>query len=170
MGTENIISEVIPEETITQIKDHLTQCSELLKPYVVALTPDQRSTLPKMSDKTLSFVDKVLVFSAESPQFNPPYLDVDELHKDFDVVTALNPLKNVMEQLYDNTNATIMLAGSEAYMASLIYYHSVKHAAKIAVPGSEAIYDDLKVRFPGRKTATQESENKEENKEEKRNT
>jgi hypothetical protein len=44
----------------------------------------------------------------------------------------------------------MMLAGSEAYIAALAYYNSVKQAAKMNVPGARAIYDDLSKRFPGR--------------------
>ena len=40
-----------------------------------------------------------------------------------------------------------MMAGSEAYIASLSYYNSVKMAAKLNVPGAKPIYDDLKKRF-----------------------
>lgn len=44
-------------------------------------------------------------------------------------------------------NDTIMMAGSEAYIAALMYYNSIKRVAAENVPGAKAIYDDLKVRF-----------------------
>jgi hypothetical protein len=39
------------------------------------------------------------------------------------------------------------LSGSEAYVASLAFYNSVKQAARINVPGAKAIAEDLKLRF-----------------------
>ena len=39
------------------------------------------------------------------------------------------------------------LSGSEAYVASLAFYNSVKQAAKINIPGAKAISEDLKLRF-----------------------
>ena len=44
-------------------------------------------------------------------------------------------------------------AGSEAYVAALAFYQSVKGAAKAKVPGADAIYNDLNSRFPGRRSS-----------------
>jgi GrpB-like predicted nucleotidyltransferase (UPF0157 family) len=46
---------------------------------------------------------------------------------------------------------TTMVAGSEAYQFALIFYNSVKMAARQDIPGAKAIYEDLKKRFPGHK-------------------
>lgn len=42
-----------------------------------------------------------------------------------------------------------MALGSEAYIASLTIYNTVKQATKLNVPGADAIYQDLRERFPG---------------------
>ena len=42
-----------------------------------------------------------------------------------------------------------MPGGSEAYMEALIYYGSVKMAAKAGEESARSIYYDLKMRFPG---------------------
>jgi len=54
-----------------------------------------------------------------------------------------------------------MLVGSEAYMAALMYYNSVKMAAKTGQPNASSIYDDLSKRFPStvRKTVVATSVN-----------
>jgi len=49
--------------------------------------------------------------------------------------------------LCDNLPDTEMLSGSEAYVAALTYYNSVKQAAKMNVPSAKAIYEDLRKRF-----------------------
>jgi hypothetical protein len=57
-----------------------------------------------------------------------------------------------------------MVAGSEAYQSSLIFYNSVKMAARQDIPGAKAIYEELKKRFPGpkhRSNSNTEPENKE---------
>jgi len=46
-------------------------------------------------------------------------------------------------------NDTIMLSGSEAYVAALAFYKSVKVAASMNVAGAQPIYEDLKKRFEG---------------------
>jgi hypothetical protein len=88
-------------------------------------------------------------YATSDPQFTPPYMDVPEMKKDFDATTALLPLLRTVDQIEDNLNDTTMLAGSEAYIAALSYYNSVKMAAKMNIPGAKAIYDDLRVRFEG---------------------
>jgi hypothetical protein len=100
-----------------------------------------------MSDGTEPFVAKVMDYAVSDPQFAPPYMDVPEMKKDFDAVSELLPLLRTVDQLEDNLSDTAMMAGSEAYVAALSYYNSVKMAAKMNVPGAKAIYDDLAKRF-----------------------
>lgn len=50
-----------------------------------------------------------------------------------------------------------MVAGSEAYAGALMFYHSVKGAARSNEPGAQAIYDDLKKRYPGRTKKAKDS-------------
>jgi hypothetical protein len=147
MSTENVISIEIPASDIQIVKDALATINSTLSPYLLALTPEQRKTIPKMSDGTEPFVAKVMDYAVSDPQFAPPYMDVPEMKKDFDAVTQLMPLLRTVDQLEDNLSDTAMMAGSEAYVAALSYYNSVKMAAKMNVPGAKAIYEDLRKRF-----------------------
>lgn len=149
MSTSNAISIEIPEADIQTVKDALATIQSTLAPFLIALTPEQRKTIPKMSDGTVPFVTKVMDYATSDPQFAPPYMDVPEMKKDFDATTQLMPLLRTVEQVESNLNDTTMLAGSEAYIAALSYYNSVKMAAKMNIPGAKTIYDDLKVRFEG---------------------
>jgi len=147
MSTENVISIEIPQADIQAVRDALATINATLAPYLLALTPDQRRTLPKMSDGTEPFVAKVMDYATNDPQFSPPFMDVPEMKKDFDAVSQLMPLLRTVTQLQNNLSDTTMMAGSEAYVAALSYYNSVKMAARMNVPGAKAIYDDLKKRF-----------------------
>jgi len=49
-----------------------------------------------------------------------------------------------------------MLAGSEAFGAARLFYSSVNMARKLNVPGTDAIYQDLRKRYPGRTTPSPE--------------
>ncbi|MGL1889323.1 MAG: hypothetical protein OCD76_22605 [Reichenbachiella sp.] len=149
MSTENVISIDIPEADVQTVKDAFATIKTTLSPYILALTPEQRKTIPKMSDGTEPFVSKVMDYAVSDPQFAPPYMNVPEMQKDFDVVSELMPLLRSVDQLTANLSDTTMMAGSEAYVASLSYYNSVKMAAKMNVPGAKAIHDDLKKRFEG---------------------
>ncbi len=148
MPAENRVSIVITPEDKTAVNQAITTIREKLLPYLIALTPSERKELPKMSDKTIPFVNKALNYAVSNPEFMPPYLQLDELNKDVNAVNALNVFHAQLEQVVTGLDDTMMLAGSEAYIAALSYYNSVKQAAKINVPNAKTIYEDLKERFP----------------------
>jgi hypothetical protein len=72
---------------------------------------------------------------------------VPELKVDVDAASYLLGVFRPLEQLYETTDDTVMLCGSEAYVAALAYYNNVKQAAKMKVPGAEPIANDLAQRF-----------------------
>ncbi len=147
MATENTISITILDEQKTQVLAALDTLNTILGPFLVALTPDDRMELPKMSDRSRPFVGKALDYAQDQPDLAPAYLNVPELKKDVEAVEVLTEFNRTLSRLNDNVEDTIMLAGSEAYSAALTFYNSVKQATKMNVPGAKTIYDDLKQRF-----------------------
>ncbi|WP_163324480.1 hypothetical protein [Draconibacterium mangrovi] len=154
---DNKINFTIPAETVTQVNEALTTISTALQPYVIALSADERRELPKMSDKTQPFVDKALDYLSRAPQFAPPYMDVDGMRNDMTVHNQLMPLLRQVRILSDNLDDTTMEAGAESYVAALMYYNSVKMAAKMDIPGAKSIYDDLSKRFEKTTTGSEET-------------
>jgi hypothetical protein len=144
---QDSVTIVIPPDVLAQVLDLQTQVKNLLAPYMVALTPDERRGIPKMSDKTVTFVSKTLEYANAYPQFAPAYLDVPGLQIDVKAVDDLTSVEQLVENLSLQLNDSIMISGSEAYVAALTFYGSVKEAARRNVPAAKAIYDDLKVRF-----------------------
>ncbi len=145
----NRISVSIPDDVITQVTTALNQVRTLLQPYLQSLTIDERHDLPKMSDKSFSFVSKVHDYSNSNPEFNPAFLDAVEFQKDFSTALALKPVFSFCEQLCGNIDDTMLLAGSEAYQAALAYYAGVQIAAKTGQHNAKPIYEDLHQRFAG---------------------
>jgi hypothetical protein len=47
-----------------------------LLPYLIALAPEDRNTLPKMGDKTVAFVRKAADYARADTALRPPYLDM----------------------------------------------------------------------------------------------
>ncbi len=152
MSTENVVSIVVPPAILAEALDHVTQALYLLNPYLVALTPEERHDLSKMSDKSVAFVTKALQYAETNPQFAPGYLSIPDLQIDVQAVQDLTSVENPANSLAMQLNDTIMKAGSEAMQIALVYYSSVKRASEENAPGAKAIYDDLKVRFEKRKT------------------
>jgi len=118
-----------------------------LKPYLIALSKEERKKLPKMGDRTIPFVEKVIEYATAQPEFVPPYMDIPELKNDFNAVTTLNQVYRPLNQIDSNLNDTLLLSGSEAYKAALQFYNYVKQAAKNNVPDAKVIFEELKKRF-----------------------
>ena len=100
-----------------------------------------------MGDGTEPFVGKVLDYAKVNKEFAPAFMDVSELETDFKAVKSLTGIYRSLLQLTQQLDDSILLSGSEAYTASLIYYNSAKLAAKMNVPNAKPIVDDLKQRF-----------------------
>jgi hypothetical protein len=66
---ENKINFSIPEKVVTEATQKLTEVVTVLQPYMIALTPDERRTIPKMSDKTFPFVEKTLDYCQTAESF-----------------------------------------------------------------------------------------------------
>lgn len=159
MSTNNQISVEIPQNVLTEVTQKLQDCKNLLAPYLQALTPDERIALFKMGDKTVATVQKVQSYLDTNPEFAPAYMDASEFLKDVTVVSSLAPIKNLAQQLATDLDDTLMLAGSEALTASMLYYGATKEAAARGVTTAKPIYDDLSQRFSKRKVNKKIAEN-----------
>jgi len=144
---ENKITQPIPEEVLTQVNAKVTEIKVALNPHLIALTPQERKDLPKMGDGTEPFVNKSIEYSSTAPQFAPPFLDVDGFKIDMKVWEQLMSVYRPLAQLLQDLDDTIMEAGAESYTSALSYYNAVKYAARMSVPESKTIYEDLKARF-----------------------
>jgi hypothetical protein len=138
----------IPPEVLAQAQANIDATNALLAPYLLSLTPTERRDLLKMGDKTLSFVEKAQAYAHQYPELCPSYLSVTELDADMADATGLRRVHIAAKQLSDDIDDTVMVAGSEAYQAALVFYNAVKAAAVQDIPGAKEVYSDLKTRFP----------------------
>lgn len=140
----------IPADVVTACSTQLSEVSRLLQPYLQSLSNTERQALPKMGDKTVAFVDKVVDYCESNPAFMPSFLQKEALLKDVNMFKQLLPLYRAVEQLASHLDDTILQAGSLAFQKALMYHNSVKVAAKSAQPHSKEVYQDLSMRFPGK--------------------
>jgi hypothetical protein len=145
---ENRHKKSIPAKELEEIRGKFDELKVLIQPYLVTLTPNERRELPKMGEKTLSFVVKAHEFAIQNPDLRPPFLDMEEYAIDYSDAQGLWGVRNLAQQLYENIDDIEMSAGSEAYQASLSFYNYVKLAAAQDVPGAKTVYNELKKRFP----------------------
>ena len=147
---DNKISQDILAAAITNVNTAIATIRTNL-PFLIALTPADRLSMPKMGDKTLAFVRKSYEYAKLNPGLVPPYLSVEELRKDVETAEKLHAIYGQINDLNIRLDDTMMLASSEAFIASLSFYGSVQGAAKNNIPGAKAIAEDLSNRFSYRK-------------------
>jgi hypothetical protein len=149
----NEFNSIIPDKVLSGVQEHLNSIRELLAPYLLSLTPEERKGMLRMADKTVAFVTKTTEYATNNPAFVPPFVHLEELKQDTTGMAALSPLRQQFEQLALDVDSTVMVAGSEAYGNALTVYANIKFLAKNKQPGAQTAYDDLKVRFPGNANA-----------------
>ncbi|MDX2303890.1 MAG: hypothetical protein NW226_13875 [Microscillaceae bacterium] len=150
MSKENLVSLNIPDADMTAINQAIQTLQDKLLPHLLELNKAEKESIPKMKDKTIAFVTKATEHSEQKPMLVPQYVDVKEMRKDLEAVELFRQLSNSINQIAKGLDDTMTVAGSEAYIAALAFYQSVKVGAKLNVPGAQEVYDDLSVRFPGR--------------------
>ena len=127
----------------------------LLRP----LMPEDRQALPKMGEKTVSFVNKSLEYARQNPGVVPAYLDVTEFAKDVNATSAMFKVAAPLRQLLDQVEDTLTTGGSEAYQAALVFYNALKTAVKSGETQYQTMIDDLSQRFPGRLATKKAAQN-----------
>ena len=148
MPDDNRISAQLTDANKAAVLQKIGEIRALL-PFLLNLTPDERQTLPKLGDKTLGFDEKCASHMAQNPKLVPGFVDAAELEKDRALRTPLSDVVRELDSLTQAVDDTVTLVGHEIYMAELAFYQNVRQAAKRGVSGAQAIYDDLKDRFPG---------------------
>jgi hypothetical protein len=138
-------------EDKTAIANAVNVLTTKLQPYLVALSPNERNSLPKINDKTFSFVNKATEYAETNPEFTPVQIDVDALTADVNTVAALRSIAGVLEQTVAYLNDTILLTGSEALVASFSYYNSVKRVAQKGHANAKPIHEDLSKKISSKK-------------------
>ncbi len=150
MKKSNIL-EMIPPETMAKVLSNTKENRDLLAPYLVSLTTEERKKINKVADGTESFVDKGISYQQQFPQFAPRQMDVDSMNNDYSIMTSLMPLLQQTANLLSLLSDTRMSAGAGTLKELLKYYNSVKQASKENVPEAKDVYADLSKRYKKKK-------------------
>jgi hypothetical protein len=147
MFMENKVELVLTPEDKKALENAVATINNVFDGRLIALTGDEKMRLAKMSDKSIPFVSKVLEYFVTEPKFAPPYVNMESVKRDYEATTALLNLRRQLNKIMSTIEDTAILSGSEAYVAALAYYNSVKRAAQKNVPGAKVVYEDLNKRF-----------------------
>lgn len=138
----NKISAELTQEQEAQIMKLIKEVKEAL-PFLVNLSSDERKRLAKLSRSRVDFVDTALVHIQAKPEYLPPYVSAEEFAKDVNLKNSMQRIQAEMDSLGERINDTIMLADSEAYRASRLFYKSIKAAAREGAEDAERIAREL---------------------------
>ena len=126
----------------------------VLPSSLINLTPGQRKSFLKAGDKTLAFCTKALEIANATPDLIPKFVDVAVLAKNVKAASDLLIILRAMEILTTKLSDSSLLAGKQGYIDCLLIYNNIRKAAERNITGAKVAYEDLKVRFPGRKRKT----------------
>ena len=144
---DNRISATLSPADKAAILTKLTEITALL-PFLINLTADEKSSLPKMSAIRDGMDEAFSQEMAAHPELVPNFVDMDELALDRALRTVLRDLHQRMCALCEGIEDTLTAAGVDTYLAYLSFYNNVKQAAKRNVPGANTVLDNLKRFFP----------------------
>ncbi len=144
--TSNRLSVTLTPAAITAIKTAIATVNTQL-PFLLGLTSAERKAIPKIDVNNKVFVEDALTAINNNTGILPSYINATEIGKDLELFEQLDELVQLVGQLYDKLKDTQMLAGSEAYVSSLVAYKLFASAADAGLPGADSIYNQLKQRF-----------------------
>jgi hypothetical protein len=142
----NHVSAAISAEDQQKILGHLAEIRKILN-ININLTASQKKAMPILSDGRRPFAEKSLTFATNDPRIVPPYANLDELKSDLALYDSIAPIEMEAASLAELISNIRVAAGSDAYVASLSIYNSAKGAAKLGLPGTKAIVDELSKLF-----------------------
>ena len=141
----------IPEDVLQRIQLKLDEMIDLLKPYLVVLTSEERQALTKIEEETYRFLEMSHGLAVDYPDLFPSFMKAAVFGENFSTVTELSGFANKLNNFRDSISDTEMLAGNHAMEFALAFYHTVKMAARRDIPGAKVIFEELKPRFLSRK-------------------
>jgi len=145
---------VISDADMADIQSQIADITQRL-PFLVGLTPQERKRLNTIRHQKKLFVEQIVRSFEENQAILPGYLDAEAIRRDYELFEQLTELELIVGQLQEKLVHTRMLAGSEAYEGSLVFYHSLKRAAKSGLPGVQTVLEELKPFFEGQRRGGQ---------------
>lgn len=146
MPDDNRISAAI---TAADKAAFLTKINEsfALLPFLVNLTPENKKSIPTIGPSRAGMVPVFLQQMTAHPELVPSYVNMTELNADAKLFADLNALAARSHELFESLTDTAHIAGSDALLAFLAFWHNVQEAQRRNVPGIDAIFNSLKPFF-----------------------
>jgi len=118
-------------------------------PAGATLTPEERGVNQNDIDvdNKIFVEDVVYELNFNGASIMPSWLIIPQIATDLSFFEQSDELETIYENLLLRINDAKRIAGREAMAGALRAYHQYREAAENGVPGAQASYDKLKVRF-----------------------
>ncbi len=140
------ISATLSDTDRNTIITKLNEAKALLT-FLINLTGAEKKGLQSLTAGNEPFVTKALTYAEANPGLVPPFVNIPEFRKDYNLALAILAVQQVLLPLAGALDDTNRAAGNEAWDAALKFYQAVQMAAEMNVPGADVIAADLSERF-----------------------
>ena len=129
-----------------------TACDSALKnlntnlPFLLSIDNAERDSTIHLKDKNRQFVRSSYELVKAKSGFLPRDFNIDEYGKDVVLFDALYTFRQNVAGLLQRIDDTLVVAGGEAYVASLVVYSSA-NSSNVGTEGIDPFLDDLTRRF-----------------------
>ena len=141
---------VFDDATLALAVADVQNCLQRL-PFLVNLTPQEKTQYLKLGPKLLPFVSRALMHCKNNPVLQVSFSPLAEWENDWQVCQRLEALQVQVQVLQEALADTIIALKQESTRAALAFYNNAQKAATFNVPGSDSIIADLQPMLPGRK-------------------
>jgi len=149
---QNLISATLLAEDAAAVQQSLSDAKSRLS-FLLSLQTSDMITLFKVGNAYLPFIDKAYQTMQAHPEIIPPIFNKEEFERDYQLLSALRPIFNQINELAEGIQKTFQAVGSDSLVAALEVYSAIKQN-KDKVPGLAATADEMAVFFKRSKAKT----------------
>ena len=149
---QNLISATLTAADAAEIIQSLTAVKAKM-PFLSNLQKADVSTIFKVGNAYLPFIDKIHQVVMTHPEILPGIFDKEEFLRDYELLNSIRPIYNQINELAEGIQKTFTAVGSDTLVAALEVYASVKQN-KDKVAGLSVMNDEMAVFFKRARTKT----------------
>jgi hypothetical protein len=142
---QNLISATLTTADATAIIESLSIVKTKM-PFLSTLQKTDVSSLFKIGNAYLPFIDKIYQVVVTHPEILPAIFDKDEFLRDYELFNTMRPIFNQINELAESVQKTFTAVGSDTLVSALEVYAAVKQN-KDKVPGLSVMNDEMAVFF-----------------------
>ena len=138
---QNLISATLSAADATEVLQSLTTAKTKL-PFLSTLQATDIKYLFKVGNAYLPFLDRIYQVVMTHPEVLPAVFDKEEFLRDYELVSTMRPIFNLVNELAEGVQKTFFAASSDAMVSAFEVYAAVK-INKDKVPGLSVISDEM---------------------------